>query len=218
VACSEISALRCCAGYECIGGEPPLFEGACRRACTNGARRCTATGACCPADRTCCNGVCCPFGQHCINGACGCLDLGATCDPANSTCCQYEETVCYSGDSLPPGVPAGSDRRECCRPIGGSCDPNRDRVGESDCCNNSYAGGGGSILFGPCGWDSMCGGYDAVCAADEACVSGQCLGRCNNQFPVKRCKAHAECDCDGDLEDGCVDQVGFCRHKRCTAP
>jgi hypothetical protein len=211
VACSQISALDCCAGFECVCGDPPLFNGVCRRECVPGARRCAADSvSCCPADRACCNGVCCPFGQHCIGGACGCINPGATCDPNNNVCCQFEETFCIARQDAAPGI----DSEKCCRPLGGSCDRSHDATGDSDCCINSYAGPIGNSE-GPCGDDGICGGFYAVCSGDDRCVSGVCLGRCNNQFPIKYCREHAECDCEGDLDDGCVQRVGFCRYKRC---
>jgi len=103
---------------------------------------------------------------------------------------------------------------ECCRPLGGACVQGHDAFGQGDCCSNSYDFTG-TFYAGPCGGDGICGGDFAVCAVDSNCVGGSCRGKCNNRFPVTRCRSHEECDCEGDIEDGCVREVGFCIDKRC---
>lgn len=217
-------ASDCCGSDVCSGGS----------CCRPPEAGCTIDGDCCSG--TCCNGVCCdsllscienicretcPLGafpcgateccgshEHCIDGGCMCLPLRSECDPTNNLCCQNGDTMCY-----PIGT-VGMEFEHCCQGIGSPCDRANDATSlGSDCCSLSADFTG--TWQGACGFEGVCGGRGGVCFSHEECVSGNCRGHCGNQFPVKSCLESPECDCDGDIEDGCVDRVGRCIDTRC---
>ncbi len=229
--CCRSTGGDCASTDECCEGV--CFNGEC---CRRGQEACTIDDDCC--SRHCCNGVCCDYGlgcingicrhgctapatacgateccgpgEHCIDGSCMCLPLNAECDPDNNLCCRNGTTMCY------PDGTVGMKYRQCCQGLGSPCDRAHDAgaLATSDCCSRNFMYAG--AWWGPCGFDDICGGRSAVCAIDGDCVSGQCRGHCDNQFPVKYCSQHSECHCTGDFEDGCVTNAGFCTQKLCV--
>ncbi len=155
----------------------------------------------CPIGSVTCEATCCGRHEHCINGTCQCVQLRGECDTDNNLCCQDEPTYCY-----PNGVVSTVGER-CCRPVGGTCDPTHDQDaamtgGKGDCCSNFYYFNG-TYFFGNCGRDGVCGGPGAICSDGDDCVSGQCVGHCDNISPVQRCTQQAECGNGACIERTC---------------